>query len=151
MNFGSLNINPGDTQSIIVAQIVAQGTNNLNSVTILKQNSVYLKNVFENNFTNVSVKESDEIKMPENVSLFQNYPNPFNPATTINFEIKETGLIVLRIYDINGREIETLINRVKSAGKYAVKFNGSYLASGIYFYQISDGKFSNTKKMILNK
>lgn len=151
MNFGLLNFNPGDTQSIIVAQLVSQGTNNLNSVTKLKQNSVYIKNVFENNFTTVSVKDLNNTSMPESISLFQNFPNPFNPVTAINYELRNSEFVILKIYDISGKEIKTLIYSDQSKGKYTVRFDGSDLASGIYFYKLTAGNFSDTKKMILSK
>lgn len=151
MNFGNLNFNPGDTQSIIVAQIVSQGTNNLNSVTKLKQNSVYIKNVFSNNFTTVSVKDQNETIIPESIILFQNFPNPFNPITTINFELRHSEFVLLKIYDINGRELKTLTTKSFSVGNHSVIFDGRDFASGVYFYKISAGNFSVTKKMLLNK
>ncbi len=96
---------------------------------------------------------------PEDYSLSQNYPNPFNPTTTIEYSIaKHSGTqnitnerITLRIYDILGREIKTLVDRKMVPGKYSVKFNGANLPSGIYFYRLSGGNFSITKKMILMK
>ena len=151
MNFGFLNFNPGDTQTIVVAQIVSQGINNLNSVTKLKQNAVYIKNVFENNFTTVSVNEQGVTNLPDNFELFQNYPNPFNPATKIRFNILKSGNVALIVYDINGKEISTLFNGFLYAGEKEFTFDGSGFASGIYFYKVTEGKFSDSKKMILSK
>jgi hypothetical protein len=87
--------------------------------------------------------------------LYQNYPNPFNPATTINYQIPKTGFVTLKVYDILGKEIATLVNEQKTQGRYSVKFDASSaaggLASGVYFYQLRAGDFIQTKKMILLK
>lgn len=84
-------------------------------------------------------------------SLSQNYPNPFNPTTQISFGLPVETLARLVVYDLLGREVSTLINRELSAGYYKINFNGSELPSGIYFYKIEAGKYSDTKKMILIK
>ncbi|MGE5810427.1 MAG: YCF48-related protein [Ignavibacteria bacterium] len=83
--------------------------------------------------------------------LKQNYPNPFNSSTIITYEIPYPRLVTLKIYDVLGREIETLVNEEKTPGRYKAEFNGSNLSSGIYFYRITVGSFSETKKMILMK
>ncbi|MBS1514657.1 MAG: T9SS type A sorting domain-containing protein [Bacteroidetes bacterium] len=88
---------------------------------------------------------------PSSYSLTQNYPNPFNPTTTIKYSIPKDGLVKIRVYDISGREVANLINEVKTAGNYEVKFNGSNLSSGMYFYRIESGEFVETRKMILIK
>ncbi|MGE5795508.1 MAG: T9SS type A sorting domain-containing protein [Ignavibacteria bacterium] len=82
-------------------------------------------------------------------SLSQNYPNPFNPSTNFEFRIADFGFVTLKVYDILGNEVTTLVNQKKSPGKYNVKFNASGLSSGIYFYQLKMGSFMQTKKMIL--
>ena len=81
--------------------------------------------------------------------LSQNYPNPFNPKTTIKYTIPKTGLVTLKIYDVLGKEIMTLVNETIAAGNYEVEFNGSNLSSGVYFYRIESGEFISIKKMIL--
>ncbi len=83
--------------------------------------------------------------------LSQNYPNPFNPATKITYQVPKPGNVELKVYDVLGREIMTLINGYKNAGKYTVDFNASKLASGIYIYRIKSGDFISTKKMVLLK
>ena len=83
--------------------------------------------------------------------LGQNYPNPFNPSTTINYEIKETGLVTLKIYDVLGNEVSTLVNDVKQSGRYEVKFEASNLPSGVYIYKLVQGKNSEIKKLMLLK
>ncbi len=83
--------------------------------------------------------------------LKQNYPNPFNPSTQIKYLIPKSSFVTIKVYDIVGREVATLINEEKPEGIYKVEFNGSNLASGIYFYKIEAGNYSAVKKMILMK
>ncbi len=88
---------------------------------------------------------------PRSFSLFQNYPNPFNPSTKINYELQNTNFVTLKVYDLNGKEITTIINKIQNAGSYTVEFNAEGLSSGIYFYTLNSGKFSETKRMVLIK
>ncbi len=88
---------------------------------------------------------------PESYLLEQNYPNPFNPVTVISYRLSAQSRVTLKIYDVLGREVETLLNDVESAGSYNVKFNGSGLASGVYFYWLRAGGFSAARKMVLMK
>ncbi|MBD3384171.1 T9SS type A sorting domain-containing protein [candidate division KSB1 bacterium] len=83
--------------------------------------------------------------------LHQNYPNPFNPVTTIEFSLAESGMTTLQIYDISGQQVATLIRQHLGAGSHSVQFDASSLASGVYYYKITSGSFSVTKKMILMK
>jgi hypothetical protein len=100
------------------------------------------------------------IEVPNEFKLYQNYPNPFNPVTKIKFEIPSNGFpigafgndrVVLKIYDILGREIQTLVNESLQPGSYEVTFDGSSLSSGIYFYQLKAGDYIETKKMLMIK
>jgi len=99
--------------------------------------------------TNIVSVENEEI--PVEYALHQNYPNPFNPATTIKFSIPEMSFVTLRVYDVLGNEVTTLINGENTAGYYEIKFDASVLASGIYFYRLQAGDYVETKKMILMK
>ena len=81
--------------------------------------------------------------------LLQNYPNPFNPTTRIKYQIHESGLVTLKIYDVLGREVKTVVNEFKPSGKYEVELNVNELSSGVYFYQLKAGSFVKTNKMIL--
>ena len=80
-----------------------------------------------------------------------NYPNPFNPSTTIKYKIKELTLVELKVYDILGEEVISLVNEEQPAGSYEVEFNASKLASGVYFYRLQAGSFVQAKKMMLLK
>jgi len=95
----------------------------------------------------ISGIEEDEI--PESYKLFNNYPNPFNPTTKIKYQIPELSLITIRVYDVLGKEIATLVNEEKPVGNYEVDFDGTNLTSGIYFYRLQAGDYIETKKMIL--
>jgi len=109
------------------------------------------------NFTTniVSVDNDDEI--PLEFSLLQNYPNPFNPTTNIGFRIADRGFVSLKVYDVLGNEVATLVNEELPAGEYKIEFDAIgtsrdlSLTSGIYFYKLNAGSFSQTKKMLLLK
>ncbi len=88
---------------------------------------------------------------PTKFSLQQNYPNPFNPSTSIQYAISSRQFVSLKVYDVLGKEIATLVNEEKSAGSYEIGFNASHLASGIYYYQLRAGDYVETKKMVLMK
>jgi N-acetylneuraminic acid mutarotase len=89
--------------------------------------------------------------LPKQYSLSQNYPNPFNPVTKISYELPKSGLVTLKIYDVLGKEVVTLVNEVKNAGSYSVDFNGASLSSGVYFYRLESNGFVSIKKMMLIK
>lgn len=95
--------------------------------------------------------KDEEVTQPYAFSLRQNYPNPFNPSTTIDFSIPNSSKVELKVYDLLGREVATLVNEYKQAGNYSVQFNALSLASGVYFYKIASGNFQDVKKMILIK
>jgi len=83
--------------------------------------------------------------------LKQNYPNPFNPFTSIQFQIVNQGMVSLKVYDMLGREVKVLVNEIKSPGKYVVSFDATGLSSGVYFYKMTAGEFTNVKRMVLVK
>jgi hypothetical protein len=88
---------------------------------------------------------------PRSFELKQNYPNPFNPSTSIKFAVPKRGLVKLVIYDLLGKEIRTILNEVRDPGRYTVAFDASDLSSGVYFYKILSGEFTDAKKMIILK
>ncbi len=90
-----------------------------------------------------------ELEMPLEYKLLQNYPNPFNPSTKIKYSIPEGGRVVVNVFDILGKEVITLTNEYKDAGNYEVEFNAGNLSSGVYFYKIASGSYSEIKKMVL--
>ena len=105
--------------------------------------------------TNTTGVESAKNNSPSGFELKQNYPNPFNPSTTIEFSIpaniENNSLVLLKVYDILGKEIRTIFDEVKEPGNYKVLFNAEALPSGVYFYTLRVGDYSETKKFILLK
>jgi subtilisin-like proprotein convertase family protein len=104
-----------------------------------------------NNNVLVGVESESEAELPSNYKLRQNYPNPFNPVTNITFSIPSKNIVKLKVFDMLGKEIAVLINKEMNAGSYDIDFNGSKLSSGIYFYKLEAGAFTDVKKMTLIK
>ncbi len=109
-------------------------------------------------FRNIDANSTDEHEqLPDNFILEQNYPNPFNPTTTISYNLKEESFVTLKVYDMLGKEVATLVNETKQPGNYKITFNtqqtksNQALTSGVYFYQFVAGNFASTKQMILLK
>ncbi|MDP4195647.1 MAG: T9SS type A sorting domain-containing protein, partial [Bacteroidota bacterium] len=88
---------------------------------------------------------------PKDYELAQNYPNPFNPSTSIKYSIPQNSMVSLKVYDILGKEVASLVNEQKSAGSYEVNFNANSLSAGMYIYELKAGNFTQTKKMMLIK
>ena len=93
------------------------------------------------------IEESENI--PSGFILYQNYPNPFNPSTGISWQMTVGSRAIIKVYDILGNEVATLVDEVKPAGEHKVEFEGSHLPSGVYFYQLRAGEYIETKKMVL--
>jgi hypothetical protein len=141
-----------------IGYVEGKGTTTLTHVYSFKDNNVtpgkYIYRLKQIDFDG-SYKYSNEIEVDVNsiseFALEQNYPNPFNPTTQIQYQLPETGNVTIKVYDILGNEVRTLVNDNKPAGSYTVNFNAKGLSSGIYFYKITSGSFIETKKMILMK
>lgn len=102
-------------------------------------------------FDNPTDVESDYSIVPDKFEVYQNFPNPFNPSTTIRWQMPEAGFVTLKIYDVLGREVITLINEELNAGSHQINFNAYNYSSGVYFYQLKTENYIETKKMILLK
>jgi len=144
-------MNLGDTQIVQIAQMIARDTNNLNSVTLLKQEADVAKQLCENNFI-IGIQPISNI-IPKSFSLSQNYPNPFNPSTKIRFEVSGSSVAqtFLSVYDVLGKEIATLVNEQLKPGTYYIEFNAANYPSGVYFYKLVSDEFTDVKKMVLIK
>ena len=94
---------------------------------------------------------SVKVTLPDKFELNQNFPNPFNPSTVISFSIPSEVKVILKVYNILGEEVQTLVNEVLKPGVHNIDFNASHLASGVYFYRIDAGNYTSLKKMILMK
>ncbi|MCF8243414.1 MAG: PQQ-binding-like beta-propeller repeat protein [Melioribacteraceae bacterium] len=97
-----------------------------------------------------AIREDKEVSVSE-YRLYQNYPNPFNPSTNIIYQIPQESRVIIKLYDVLGREIRTLVNEYKNKGRYNLELDGSELSSGIYIYRITAGEFSASKKLVLMK
>jgi hypothetical protein len=114
--------------------------------------SYRLKQVdFDGSFTYHILPETIEIGLIRTFALSQNYPNPFNPATIINYQLPVESQVSLKVYDMLGNEVATLVNEIKTAGEHQIEFNAGSIASGIYFYRLQAGSFVETKRMMLMK
>lgn len=92
-----------------------------------------------------------QIELPTQFCLRQNFPNPFNPSTSIEFQVPNQSPVTLKIFDVLGREVATLVSELKQAGTHAVKWDATQLSSGVYFYSLIAGQFRETRRMILMK
>jgi photosystem II stability/assembly factor-like uncharacterized protein len=106
--------------------------------------------VYEYYFVPVGITGNNG-NVPKEFALHQNYPNPFNPATNIQFDLPRESFVTLKVFDIRGKEVNTLVSENRQAGSYYITFDASALASGVYFYKITAGDFAKTMKMVLVK
>ncbi|MEO8209950.1 MAG: T9SS type A sorting domain-containing protein, partial [bacterium] len=136
MSYGPLTISPNDTQSVIMAQVIARGTSNTESIRNLRILSNYVDGIYHNNFQGVLAVNNISSEIPNGFKLEQNFPNPFNPSTVIRYSLIENRFISLKVYDILGNEVATLVNEKQNIGSYEVEFDGSNFSSGIYFYNL---------------
>jgi hypothetical protein len=180
-NFGWINNYPADNRIITsigpfkllanqpvdiwVAYVVGRGTNALNSISVMRNNINYAINAYKNNFTTLPVKVEDDQIIVNEFKLYQNYPNPFNPSTTISWQSPVSSWHTIKLYDVLGREIDTIVDGYYDAGKHSTLYIvNSTLSSGVYFYQLRAGDpstgspkgqagqvFVETKKMMLLK
>ncbi len=156
INSGPFNMAPGDTQEVIFAQIVTSGTSRLGLVSYLKYLAKYVKDFYENEMFKNATTENEPTEIPAQYSLRQNYPNPFNPSTSIEYTIPQAEHVTLKVFDVLGREVATLVDEYKQAGNYKAIFNvetlrATSLPSGVYFYKLQAGSYHETKKLILMK
>lgn len=126
---------------------------NLNVSALTKNNDYIFASTYSNKVwrRSLGVVGISSNTTAHSYSLSQNYPNPFNPSTTIHYSIVKSGNVSLTVYDCTGKEVNTLVNSHSSAGNYYINFDGSSLSSGVYYYKITTGDFSETKKMLLVK
>lgn len=140
-----------DTKVLALCDYIP-GTNVNASINRGSKAKIYVLNISKLNWMNI--KNENEIAFE--YSLSQNYPNPFNPKTVIKFSVPsqnsgKAGMTMIKVYDLKGREVQTLVNDYLQPGTYSVTFDGSAFSSGIYFYKIQSGDFTDTKKMVLVK
>jgi len=135
-------IESGDYYLRLVTSVVGDAAYNLANV----QNDN--PGLAKRSYQNITFKGN---QTPTTYDLSQNYPNPFNPTTIINYQVPQNSFVTLKVYDILGREVATLVNDQKTQGRYSVNFDASRLASGVYIYQVRANDFVSSKKMMLIK
>jgi hypothetical protein len=143
---GPFSMAPGDTQEVVVAIIAAMGSTHLGSVALLKQYAVTVMDGYDNLLANIPRAPETQ---PAGYSLLQNYPNPFNGETRIPYSIPSYQIVTLKVYDLLGKEVTTLVNGVRPRGANTAVWNSTGRASGVYFYRIQAGRYTATKKLIL--
>jgi hypothetical protein len=138
-----MSFNDGLPEAVIVADLVVSPSHHsLRAAT-------HSNGVYERRLLSVLTAVAEQKERPAEFVLEQNYPNPFNPVTTIEFGIPVSGFLSLKIYDVQGREVATVVEGVQDAGFKSVEFDASRLASGVYFYQLRAGRFLSTRKMLV--
>ncbi len=141
-------VNPSETVRVLVKFTNYNGIYLLHCHNLEHEDDGMMLNFRVSGLTEVEETNSDT---PESFQLYQNYPNPFNPSTTIRYSIPESAFVTLQVYDVTGREIQTLVTKVQEPGVHSIDFDSSGLASGVYLYRLQAGGFVATNKMILQK
>jgi hypothetical protein len=152
----------GEELEIFMAYVIGQGTDALNSITVVKNSSNNTQEFYYNNFDAVCIVSATEEligNQPKEYLLHQNYPNPFNPSTIISWQVPVGSQQTLKICDVLGNEVATLVDEYKPAGTYELTWYAEGLPNGVYFYRLQAGSpstgsgqsFVETKKMVLMK
>jgi len=130
---------------------IRTGDNNRDYLLKAANDILEIPNSFDSALSSTSGNKDSKLGLPKEFKLNQNYPNPFNPMTTINFSVPKACFVTIKVFDVIGNEVAILVNENKSIGNYNVKFNGSKLVSGVYFYRMESESFLQTRKLILLK
>lgn len=144
---GPFTFTPGDTQEIVIAIVLAQGEDHLDSVTKLKEKAAAARHFYYTG--DLTALEKLEKTQPASFVLKQNYPNPFNPATVLSYNLARNTKVDLNIYNVLGQKVATLVSEKRKAGYHTVEWDASRFASGVYFYILRAGEFRDVKKMVL--
>ena len=144
---GPFTFTPGDTQEIVIAIVLAQGEDHLDSVTKLKEKAAAVHHFYYTG--DLTAFEKLEKTQPASFVLKQNYPNPFNPVTVLSYNLARNTKVDLNIYNLLGQKVITLVSEKQKAGYHTVEWDASGFASGMYFYILRAGEFRDVKKMVL--
>ncbi|HMS64356.1 MAG TPA: T9SS type A sorting domain-containing protein, partial [Ignavibacteria bacterium] len=146
------------TKEVLDISSLAESSTNLKirfsmvSNGTIAADGIYIDNIKLTGYSElVTGINSNNNVIPTEFELSQNYPNPFNPNTVISYAIGNEGFVLLKVFDMLGKEVMSLVNEKQNAGNYSVNFNGSNLSSGLYYYKLESGNYSGTKKMLLIK
>jgi len=151
VNTGPFNLELDKPIDIIVCYLIGRGSSALNSVSVMKSITEEAIQIYNSNFTDIPTSIENQPTVITEFKLSQNYPNPFNPSTKIGWQSPVAGHQTLKVFDVLGNEVATLVNEFRNAGSYEVDFNASKLSSGVYFYQLQASNFIQIRKMILIK
>ena len=152
-------INPQERTDVNFKLVLPGGLPNFPRIYVLIDQGNTISEIHQNNNKGFNVLGASSVVgiddenyiLPDKYLLYQSFPNPFNPSTTIKYSVPNSDIVNIKVYDILGKEVATLLNEYKSPGSYIVEFDGSKFASGVYFYQLKAGNYLDTKKMILMK
>jgi hypothetical protein len=152
-NTGPFKLEVNKPIDIIVAYTAGRGSDFLNSITVARNITQNVINEYRSNFGTITSVDENQPMTIKKYFLGQNYPNPFNPSTVISYQLSAVSYVTLKVYDILGREVATLVDEVKESGTYHYPFSIIHypLPSGVYFYQLRAGNFVGTKKMMIMK
>jgi len=149
-SFHTITTNSSGARSVFAIDVDGDG-----DMDVLSASEYDDKIAWYENLLIVGIADKNPLVVPAQFQLFNNYPNPFNPSTNIQYVLSSMQFVSLKIYDVLGNEVATLVSQEKSAGNYEVEFSTGLihqtLPSGVYFYQLRAGAFIETKKMILLK
>jgi hypothetical protein len=146
-NTGPFTLAQGDTQEVVAAVVMSQGTDRLNSVSRLKEDVAAVHALYTSGI--VVDARGEEARVPETFELSQNYPNPFNPSTTIRYGLPSRSHVTLTVFNTLGQEVATIVQGEQEAGFHEAVFDASGLASGVYLYRMTAGSYVETRKLAL--
>jgi hypothetical protein len=149
LSVGEFTLEKDKPVTIIGAYVLGRGTDHLNSITVARENVRRAILEYESNFASLTYDPGEPANPVIDYKLYHNYPNPFNPTTTIRYEMPQDGIVTIKLYDILGQEVTTILNEFKKADRYEVEFSAIGLASGVYIYRMKVNEFFESKKMIL--
>jgi hypothetical protein len=148
LNIGPFQLRQNQAVDIIVAYTLGRGSDALNSITVARSIADRAITEYRTNFSTITSVD-DGLRVPEQFVLHQNYPNPFNPTTTFKFSIPHSGHVSLKVFNLLGEEVETLVDEELQAGTFTKNWNAKEYSSGVYFYRLTSGTFSETKKLVV--
>lgn len=151
LSSGPFSLAVGDSQEIVVALVAGLGGSNINSITVLRSNVTFAQTFHDSLSGLLTSVDGDLPELPGLFLLHPNYPNPFNPSTRISYQIPRASFVILKVYDVLGREVATLVNQELNPGIYEVSWNAVGFPSGVYFCRLAAGDYVETRKLVLLK
>jgi len=152
MSVGPVQLGPGSVQDLVISYAAGSSGDRFSSITSMKQAQSQARSYYQTmQGTAVLTSVKEPSQLPGSYKLFQNYPNPFNPSTDIMYQTSQTGHVRIAVYDLLGRVVARLVDRILPAGEHHVQWNASTVPSGVYFYRLEAGGFVQVRKMVVTK